>query len=220
MEKKQMSESLVVGALLAIVGGYLDAYTYIARGEVFANAQTGNIVLMGLDLARGNHVGALAYFWPILAFILGILLSEGIKYRYKEYSSLHWRQIIIAVEIATLLFVAFGVSEEHNTVANILVSFVCAMQVEGFRKLHGSPYATTMCTGNLRSATEKLFWFGLKQEEQIGRKSGEYYGVIFFFIFGVMLGGYITPLFMEQAVLVAVAILAAVFVILFKEEEQ
>ena len=220
MDKKQMSESLVVGALLAIVGGYLDAYTYIARGEVFANAQTGNIVLMGLDLAKGNYVGALAYFWPILAFILGILLSEAIKYRYKEYSSLHWRQIIIAVEISTLLFVAFAVSEEHNTMANILVSFVCAMQVEGFRKLHGSPYATTMCTGNLRSATEKLFWFGLKQEEQMGRKSGEYYGVILFFILGVMLGGYITPILMQQAVLVAVAILAAVFAILFKEEEQ
>lgn len=220
MDKKQMSESLVVGALLAIVGGYLDAYTYIARGEVFANAQTGNIVLMGLDLTKGNYVGALAYFWPILAFILGILLSEAIKYRYKEYSSLHWRQIIIAVEISTLLFVAFAVSEEHNTVANILVSFVCAMQVEGFRKLHGSPYATTMCTGNLRSATEKLFWFGLKQEEQMGRKSGEYYGVILFFILGVMLGGYITPILMQQAVLVAVAILAAVFAMLFKEEEQ
>ena len=41
----QMSDSFRIGAILAAVGGFLDAYTYLARGQVFANAQTGNIVL-------------------------------------------------------------------------------------------------------------------------------------------------------------------------------
>ena len=43
----QVSESFELGILLAIVGGYLDAYTYLSRGHIFANAQTGNIVLLG-----------------------------------------------------------------------------------------------------------------------------------------------------------------------------
>ena len=50
----QMSESFLLGAILALAGGFLDAYTYIGRGGVFANAETGNIVLMGLELADGN----------------------------------------------------------------------------------------------------------------------------------------------------------------------
>ena len=45
-KKRQMSETFRLGILLAIVGGFLDAYTYISRGEVFANAQTGNICLL------------------------------------------------------------------------------------------------------------------------------------------------------------------------------
>ena len=47
MEEKrlQMSESFFLTAILAIVGGFLDAYSYLMRGHVFANAQTGNIVL-------------------------------------------------------------------------------------------------------------------------------------------------------------------------------
>ena len=50
----QRSESYLVGAVLAVAGGFLDAYTYICRGHVFANAQTGNIVLLGVNLAAGE----------------------------------------------------------------------------------------------------------------------------------------------------------------------
>ena len=46
-------DSLHLGLLLAMVGGYLDAYTFVGRGGVFANAQTGNIVLLGIYAAQG-----------------------------------------------------------------------------------------------------------------------------------------------------------------------
>ena len=39
----QRSESFPIGVLLALTGGFLDAYTYVSRGGVFANAQTGSI---------------------------------------------------------------------------------------------------------------------------------------------------------------------------------
>ena len=50
-ESVQPADSLRMGGLLAAIGGFLDSYTYIARGGVFANAQTGNLVLLGLRLA-------------------------------------------------------------------------------------------------------------------------------------------------------------------------
>ena len=40
---RHIAEFYGVGVMLAIVGGYLDAYTYISRDHVFANAQTGNM---------------------------------------------------------------------------------------------------------------------------------------------------------------------------------
>ena len=42
---KLMSETIRLGSLLAISGGFMDAYSYIYRDHVFANAQTGNILL-------------------------------------------------------------------------------------------------------------------------------------------------------------------------------
>ena len=74
-----MSETFLMGTLLALTGGFLDAYTYISRGGVFANAQTGNIVLLGLNMASGQWSRVLYYLVPIIAFVLGIFLAESIR---------------------------------------------------------------------------------------------------------------------------------------------
>lgn len=49
---KQMSESIKLGVILAIAGGFMDAYSYMCRGKVFANAQTGNILLFGIYMSE------------------------------------------------------------------------------------------------------------------------------------------------------------------------
>ena len=72
----QMSESLFLAALLAVVGGFLDAYSYLLRGGVFANAQTGNIVLLGVYLQRGNFNMVIHYLVPIAAFAVGVVKSD------------------------------------------------------------------------------------------------------------------------------------------------
>ena len=85
----QMSESLLLGALLAMAGGFFDAYTYLCRGKVFANAQTGNIVLFGANIAEGNWLRAAEYLLPILAFALGVVAAEIVKRRYKKAPERH-----------------------------------------------------------------------------------------------------------------------------------
>ena len=54
----QMSESFLTAAFLSMSGGLQDAYTYIFRGHVFANAQTGNIVLLSQCAARQDWAQA------------------------------------------------------------------------------------------------------------------------------------------------------------------
>lgn len=97
MEKKyrakQASDSLLVGSLLSISGGLQDAYTYNIRDKVYANAQTGNIILLGQSAAEGQWGTALRYLLPVLAFVVGILLTEQIHNRFKVRGiALHWRQ--------------------------------------------------------------------------------------------------------------------------------
>ena len=127
-----MSESLLLGALLAVAGGFFDAYTYLCRGGVFANAQTGNIVLFGLELAQREWIRALGYLVPIVAFAVGVVVAEVVKHRYKVQQNrdinIHWRQIIVLAETVLVACMAF-LPQERNTVVNSVISFVCALQV-------------------------------------------------------------------------------------------
>ena len=56
----QMSESMLTAAFIILSGGLQDAYTYLCRGKVFANAQTGNIVLLSAYLFEGDTARAVS----------------------------------------------------------------------------------------------------------------------------------------------------------------
>ena len=218
VSNKQMSESLKLGVILALTGGFLDAYTFLARGKVFANAQTGNIVLLGTNLFQGEFKQALSYLVPIVAFIIGVFIAEFIKLKFKDSEKLHWRQIIIFLEIFLLVLVAF-MPQALNDLANIVISFICAMQVESFRKINGIACATTMCTGNLRSGTELLFKYIKTKEPDLKQKSINYYGIDLTFILGAGLGAVFTNIFHEKAVLVCCVILFIGFLVMFLKED-
>ena len=69
------NETLLVGALLTFVGGFLDAYTFVSHA-VFANAQTGNVVLFGVETASRHWHAALLRLIPIAAFVVGVVAAE------------------------------------------------------------------------------------------------------------------------------------------------
>ncbi|MCI9136741.1 MAG: DUF1275 domain-containing protein [Lachnospiraceae bacterium] len=215
--KGQMSESAVVIAILCISGGFQDAYTYNCRDKVFANAQTGNMVLMGQNFAMGNWYLGMRYLLPVLAFAVGIYVAEKIRRIYGKSEKIHWRQIVIVWE-AVLLFAVGFMPQQANLLANMLVSFVCAMQVQSFRKLNGNAYATTMCIGNLRAATEMWCSYRSTKDKAVRRKSLLYYGFIGVFIAGAALGGVLTLLLAERAIWISSGLLLAAFLVMFLKE--
>lgn len=214
--EKKMSETFLTGAILAVAGGFFDAYTYICRGGVFANAQTGNIVLMGIKLASGEIAKGLIYLIPIFSFIAGILICEAVRHNFRRGRVLHWRQITIIFEIAVLTAVAFiPQSRTGNNISNALVSFICSLQVQSFRRVNNNAIATTMCTGNLRSATEHFYNYLESRDKSQLRKSLEYLGIIAFFVIGGAAGAIITTALSVKAALIGIIPLFAAFIIMF-----
>ena len=76
--KIQTSETFLLSAILALSGGFQDAYTYNVRNGVFSNAQTGNVVLMSQHLMEGNWMRALHYLFPVLAFAFAYSWQNGL----------------------------------------------------------------------------------------------------------------------------------------------
>jgi uncharacterized membrane protein YoaK (UPF0700 family) len=207
----QISNSFALGAVLSFAGGFLDTYTYLARGGVFATAQTGNIVLLAVHAARGEINRAVYYIFPIIAFIAGIHTTELIKDRLKNKTRgiFHWRQLVLCIEIAALFIISFLKGETYHMAANITVSFVSSMQVQSFRKVEDHVYMTTMCTGNLRSATEYFYRFFHNRDRRDLRSALIYYGIILTFFAGAAAGAGAATAFAEKAALFVCGILLA-----------
>ena len=215
----QMSDSFITAIFVVLSGGFQDAYTYMCRDEVFANAQTGNIVLMSSHLFQGEFKSCVRYLVPLISFMVGTYVAEHVHYHFKYLEKIHWRQIIILCEIVLLFSVGF-ISQKHNALANALVSFVCAMQVQTFHKVRGQVYASTMCIGNMRSAIVSLFAFFRYKNKEIGEKAFIYFSVIAVFAMGAGIGSIITKHIGEKAIWVSCALLAISFAIMFIKPKQ
>ena len=188
LPEKQMSEAFINSIFLALSGGFQDAYTYNCRNGVFANAQTGNIVLMSQYFMRGNWQKGISYLLPVLSFAVGVFIAENVQNRFRNGKRLHWRQGILGVEILILALVGF-IPSAYNMIAAMLVSFACAMQVQTFRKVEGYSYASTMCIGNLRSGTAALSRYVREHNAEQLRQMIYYFGVIAAFAIGAGIGG-------------------------------
>ena len=200
-----MSESMLTAAFIILSGGLQDAYTYLCRGKVFANAQTGNIVLFSAYLFDGDWAHSRRYLVPVLSFMLGIFVAECIHRHFKHMERVHWRQLILLAEIVLLFLVGF-LPQEGNTAANALVSFVCAMQVQTFRKVRGG--------------TEALCVYFHTRDREVLHKALTYFGVIGLFAVGAGLGALLTRAFAERGIWVSCALLAVSFLIMFIHEEE
>ena len=212
-----MSESIRLGIILALSGGFMDAYSYMCRGKVFANAQTGNILLLGINISERNWHMALHYLVPVLAFAIGIALADLVKIRTKDLTLLHWRQISVFCEAVILLSVSF-IPQDFNLVANALTSLACGIQVESFRKIHGNGIATTMCIGNLRSGTAALsMYLRDKKKEQL-RQAGYYFGVILAFAIGAGIGGVFSMLYGIHVIWISCGLLLVSFLLMSLEK--
>ena len=214
----QMSDSFRAAVFIVLSGGFQDAYTYTCRGEVFANAQTGNIVLLSTALFRQEWPTVLKYLVPVLSFVVGTAVAEGIHLRLKSYEKIHWRQIILLVEIV-LLGVVGALPPAVEPPANALVSFVCAMQVQTFHKVRGHAYASTMCIGNLRSGTEALCAYFRVRDKEILQKAVTYFGVILVFGVGAGLGSILTVALGCRAIWLCCLLLSVSFGMMFIHEK-
>lgn len=216
----QISESLGLGIILAMAGGFMDAYSYVCREHVFANAQTGNILLIGVKLSEMQWMQALRYAFPVVAFTVGIAVSDIIRYLLKEKPGrIHWRQITLLFEVAVMAAVAF-IPVRYNLFANSLLSLACGIQVESFRKINGNGIATTMCIGNLRTATQALVDYWHTKDCQAMQKGLLFYGIILFFVAGAVIGNQCVRLFGIHAVLADALLLLAGFVLMFIDREK
>lgn len=209
--KSDPFELLPAILILGFAGGFFDAYTYVARGGVFCNAQTGNLILMTLGICGGEGIRALRYLIPVAFFVLANIVGD-ITYRAAKKRAekkgiglqegrFLYQSAILATETAILTVVGFIPVTFPALLPNALISSVAALQYHAFRDMNGVALSTVFCTNNLRLLSGHLFTAAADKDKLSLKKAGYYILLIALFIAGVTAGYFLTVWAKQYAIL-------------------
>jgi uncharacterized membrane protein YoaK (UPF0700 family) len=202
------STTLRFALLLTLANGFLDSYTYLARGGVFANVQTGNVIFFALDLAQHKPVAAMAHVWPILAFIAGVSLASHLKSGRVDPILAHplrWTMAIQALVLAVIGFVPGSVPHSYVTVP---ISFVAAMQIGLFRSIGDLVYLPVATTGNLMRLVEAGYDGFVEKRDRSRTAFWTYAALTAAFAGGAVIGAFITHAWGVRAIWLPAGFLA------------
>lgn len=212
------SNSVHLGILLAVVGGFLDAYTFISRDGVFANAQTGNIVLFAVKAANGEWGNSMYYIFPIIAFIFGVIISEIVKTPNLRKVLYSYRRSILILECFVLVLVGFMPSSIPNIIVTVCISFVSSLQISTFNKLDKWAYNSTMTTGNLRTAAQAAYSAFIERNHEAKIQFVEFSSIILVFLGGALLGTFSTTYLGNRSIWIASIILVVALILYHRDK--
>ena len=185
---------------LIAVAGFWGAYTYLLRGNVCCNAQTGNVVLMGLALGSAEWAKAGYYLVPISAYILGAFVSE-----------------LMLIEMIAVLGLGFLPETAPVQICQVVINFVASMQYNTFRQAEGVPVATTFATNHIRQigvGLAKELRHRHSADKSHRRKLARHCGMLFFFILGAVTGTVFCHLLVGRAIWLTMIPLGIIFLTL------
>ena len=196
---------------LTFIGGFLDAYCVILRGGVFASAQTGNIVFIGVDIATNQWSQLPEKIMPIIAFGIGVIIVQLARRHFNTARLNIWRLWLLALQIIVLIIVGFLSTAVPNMIVTTMLSMSMATQLASYSTVNGYPYANTFTTCNYRKLVENCYLFIATKEKKYQQKA-KYFGLIVgsFFI-GTIGSGFLVKVINVRAAWLAAALLAIFF---------
>jgi membrane associated rhomboid family serine protease len=208
--------ALAVVLLVAFVWAWLQGGAAQGHLRTEWGALTGGMVAPEVWLASLQRGTVLRLFtalflhadWAHLAGNLVFLLIFGLP---AERVLGPWRLL--------LLFLVGFLPQEQNLLANAIVSFACAMQVQAFRKVNGYAFASTMCIGDLRSGVEALCIWRKTHEPQARDRMLRYFGIILLFAIGAGIGSRSAALLGGRAIWICCGFLLVSFALMFIRED-
>lgn len=190
---KTVNRNFIFALLLCLIGGALDAYSFLYNDGMFCLIQTGNLIRVIISLVDSSFLLAgysfMLFFSFLIALFLINILNRIIKNKNYEYVCLVLVALFLIIPFSTN-FDLENIFNYQNILSGISLSIVGAIIYETFKEKNGIPFSSTMITANSRRMTENLV-DGIYEKNKDKRKKALFY---FFFIISFALGVLIVAL--------------------------
>jgi uncharacterized membrane protein YoaK (UPF0700 family) len=200
---------LLIPSLLSAAGGFIDTFAWLAYGHVFTNAQTGNIILIGVSAANGDWTQALRHLPPLVAFFPGIYAAQWLRQRSAPKGEFHAAVAALCVEIAAIVAIALLPHRVPDMLVTFAIAFVAALQSSCFANVGRWSYTSVVTTGNLRTLGKAMFLGVFPNHDPAYKAEARVFAVICsVYAVSAILGGIVTTRFHRSAVVCPLILLS------------
>ena len=180
-----------------MVGGSIDADSFLLHGHVFAGLQTGNLVILGADFPNLTLAQILRYVFALAAFIIGII---GVRFCQKWGRRSRLPKVMLLTELGLLILVSSLAKILDSDVLVGLMSLAGAIQLQEFQQIHHQSFTSLMMMGHIKKTIDFTF------SEQWPRVAANAL-TLFGFIFGAVVTGILLSIWGDLALSFAIIIL-------------
>ena len=207
--RKISRQSKRLALFLTFCAGYVDAYTFIVRGNTLVAGQTGNVVFLSVGLIQHNVSDASAKVMTLLAFMMGVLLLTI----YKEKLRIVKKPILSVIPLAVLsLIIGFVPQTVENIYLVPPLAFCMGLVTTAFGEVSGIAYNNAFMTGNIKRTMLAFGDYFRTKHTPFLREGLIFVSLLSSFVFGVIFSAYLTIYYQEKTIL-GVPLMMSIFYI-------
>ena len=196
--RKISRQSKRLALFLTFCAGYVDAYTFIVRGNTLVAGQTGNVVFLSVGLIQHNVSDASAKVMTLLAFMMGVLLLTI----YKEKLRIVKKPILSVIPLAVLsLIIGFVPQTVENIYLVPPLAFCMGLVTTAFGEVSGIAYNNAFMTGNIKRTMLAFGDYFRTKHTPFLREGLIFVSLLSSFVFGVVFSAYLTIYYQERTIL-------------------
>jgi len=183
---------------LTFCAGYVDAYTFIVRGNTLVAGQTGNVVFLSVGLIQQNVSDASAKVMTLLFFMMGVFFLT----LYKEKLRIVKKPILSLIPLAVLsLIIGFVPQTVDNIYLVPPLAFCMGLVTTAFGEVSGIAYNNAFMTGNIKRTMLAFGDYFRTKHTPFLREGLIFVSLLSSFVFGVVFSAYLTIYYQEKTIL-------------------
>ncbi|ORO77227.1 YoaK family protein [Streptococcus oralis] len=196
--RKISRQSKRLALFLTFCAGYVDAYTFIVRGNTLVAGQTGNVVFLSVGLIQQNVSDASAKVMTLLSFMMGVFLLT----LYKEKLRIVKKPILSLIPLAVLsLIIGFVPQTVDNIYLVPPLAFCMGLVTTAFGEVSGIAYNNAFMTGNIKRTMLAFGDYFRTKHTPFLREGLIFVSLLSSFVFGVIFSAYLTIYYQEKTIL-------------------
>ena len=205
--RKISRQSKRLAIFLTFCAGYVDAYTFIVRGNTLVAGQTGNVVLLSVGLIQENVADAETKLLTLLSFMFGVLVLTV----YKKELQIVKKPILSLIPLAILsLIIGFVPLTVGNIYLVPPLAFCMGLVTTAFGEVSGIAYNNAFMTGNIKRTMLAFGDYFRTKHTPFLREGLIFISLLSSFVLGVVFSAYLTTFYHEKTIL-GIPIMMSIF---------